>query len=153
MSVSLSFDGFNPGFISSLARNPGVQRLRRRSFFTQNRLPDTRAPVICTACPLRWRSAASDPDSASRARRLRRRIYYLARSESCASVRALRIRILSGCVGGFFMPKNRGTIVMHLSYALRARSAGAPPKNRGTSIHKCAFCYFYCSGLAHPAKA
>ena len=23
------------------------------------------APVICTACPLRWRSAASDPDSAS----------------------------------------------------------------------------------------
>jgi len=105
MSVSLSFDGFNPGFISSLARNPGVQRLRRRSFFTQNRLPDTRAPVICTACPLRWRSAASDPDSASRARRLRRRIYYLARSESCASVRELRIRILSGCVRGFSMPK------------------------------------------------
>ena len=23
------------------------------------------APVICTTCPLRWRSAASDPDSAS----------------------------------------------------------------------------------------
>ena len=103
MSVSLSFDGFNPGFISSLARNPGVQRLRRRSFFTQNRLPDTRAPVICTACPLRWRSAASDPDSASRARRLRRRIYCLARSESCASVRSLGILGFSGCVGGFFV--------------------------------------------------
>lgn len=42
----------------------------------------------------------------SRARRLRRRIYYLARSESCASVRELRIRILSGCVGGLFLPKN-----------------------------------------------
>ena len=32
MSVSLSFDGFNPGFISSLARNPGFQRVRKRFF-------------------------------------------------------------------------------------------------------------------------
>jgi len=40
------------------------------------------APVICTTCPLRWRSAASDPD---------------------LILRALRIRILSGCVGGFFV--------------------------------------------------
>lgn len=67
------------------------------------------APVICTACPLRWRSVASDPD---------------------LILRALRIRILSGCVGGFFMPKNRGT-----------------------SIHKCAFCYFSHPGLACFAKA
>ena len=43
------------------------------------------APVICTACPLRWRSAASDPD---------------------LILRSLRIRILSGCVGGFSMPQN-----------------------------------------------
>ena len=35
MSVSLSFDGFNPGFIFSLARNPGFQRVRRRFFHTQ----------------------------------------------------------------------------------------------------------------------
>ena len=55
--VSLSFDGFNPGF-----------RL-------------------------------------SRARRLRRRIYCLARSESCASVRSLGILGFSGCVGGLFYPK------------------------------------------------
>lgn len=80
--VSLSFDGFNPGF-----------RLVR-------------------------------------ARRLRRRIYYLARSESCASVRELRIRILSGCVRGFSVPENR--II---------------------STRKCAFDYFYCLGLACFAKA
>ena len=67
------------------------------------------APVMCTTCPLRWRSAASDPD---------------------LILRALRIRILSGCVGGFFIPKSGGT-----------------------STHKCAFCYFYCIGLARPAKA
>ena len=67
------------------------------------------APVICTTCPLRWRSAASDPD---------------------LILRALRIRILSGCVRGFFMPKNRGT-----------------------SIHKCAFCYFSYPRLACLAKA
>ena len=51
------------------------------------------------------------------------------------------------------MPKNGYLDSSHPSYALRARSAGAPPKNRGTSIHKCAFCYFYCSGLACLAKA
>ena len=54
---------------------------------------------------------SSHPSYALRARsagasRLRRRIYRLARSESCASVRALRIRILSGCVGGFSIPQN-----------------------------------------------
>ena len=129
--------------------------MRRRSFFTQNQVPDSHAPVICTTCPLRWRFAASNPDlilralririlsgcvrgfscpktgawivrtrhmhyvpaplalrgfgsgfRLVRARRLRRRIYCLASSESCASVRSLRIRILSGCVRGFFMPKN-----------------------------------------------
>ncbi len=89
------------------------------------------APVICTTCPLRWRFAASDPDfRLSEVRRLRRRIYCLARSESCASVRSLGILDFSGCVGGFFMPKNRGT-----------------------STHKCAFCYFCRLGLARPAKA
>lgn len=66
-------------------------------------------PVICTTCPLRWRSAASDPD---------------------LILRALGILDFSGCVGGLFLPKNRDT-----------------------SIHKCAFCYFYCIGLARPAKA
>ena len=45
-------------------------------------------------------------------------------------LRALRIPILSGCVGGFFVPKNRST-----------------------SIHKCAFCYFFHPGLARFAKA
>ena len=43
--VSLSFDGFNPGFISSLARNPGFQRVRRRSFFTQKQ--DYKHPQMC----------------------------------------------------------------------------------------------------------
>lgn len=80
--VSLSFDGFNPGF-----------RLVR-------------------------------------ARRLRRRIYYLARSESCASVRSLGILGFSGCVRGFSMPKSKST-----------------------STHKCAFCYFSHPGLARPVKA
>ena len=51
------------------------------------------------------------------------------------------------------MPKNGYLDSAHPSYALRARSAGAPPKNRGTSIHKCAFCYFSHSGLACLAKA
>ena len=78
MSVSLSFDGFNPGF-----------RLVR-------------------------------------ARRLRRMIYCLARSESCASVRSLGILGFSGCVGGLFLPKIGYLILVHPSYALRARSAGAP---------------------------
>ena len=49
-------------------------------------------------------------------------------------LRSLRIRILSGCVGGFFMPKTM-------------------PKNKGISIHKCAFCYFSYSGLACFTKA
>ena len=51
------------------------------------------------------------------------------------------------------MPENGYLGSSHPSYALRARSARASSQNRGTSIHKCAFCYFYCSGLAHPAKA
>ena len=67
--------------------------------------------------------------------------------------RSLGILGFSGCVGGFFMPKNGYLDSSHPSYALRARSAGAPPKNRGTSIHKCAFCYFSHSGLACLAKA
>ena len=46
----------------------------------------SRVPVICTACPLRWRFAASNPD---------------------LILRELRIRILSGCVGGFSIPKIR----------------------------------------------
>ena len=58
----------------------------------------------CVPAPLTLRGFGSG-FRLSRARRLRRRIYYLARSESCASVRALRIRILSGCVGGFSCPK------------------------------------------------
>lgn len=44
--------------------------------------------------------------------------------------RSLGILGFSGCVGGFFMPKNKGT-----------------------SPHKCAFCYFSYSGLVHFAKA
>ena len=63
------------------------------------------APVICTTCPLRWRSAASDPD---------------------LILRALRIRILSGCVRGFSVPENGYLGSSHPSYALRARSANAP---------------------------
>ena len=83
----------------------------------------------CVPAPLTLRGFGSG-FRLSRARRPRRRIYYLARSESCASVRELRIPILSGCVGGFFVPKNRST-----------------------SIHKCAFCYFSHPGLARFAKA
>lgn len=76
------------------------------------------------------------------------------------------------------MPENGYLGSSHPSYALRARSAGAPrlriridssraqnpdpqrlrrrffmPKNRGTSNHKCAFCYFSHPGLACFAKA
>ena len=51
------------------------------------------------------------------------------------------------------MPKNGYPIVMHPSYALRARSAGAPPKNKGTNIRKCAFCYFSHPRLASFTKA
>ena len=51
------------------------------------------------------------------------------------------------------MLKNGYLGSLHPSYAPRARSSGAPPKNRGTSIHKCAFCYFSHSGLACFAKA
>ena len=35
----------------------------------------------------------------------------------------------------------------------RLRRRSFLPKNKSTSIHKCAFCYFYRSGLARPAKA
>ena len=62
-----------------------------------------------------------------RARRLRRRIYYLARSESCASVRSLRILGFSGCVGGFSCPKTgaqASTNVLSVTFTaqgLRAR--------------------------------
>ena len=51
------------------------------------------------------------------------------------------------------MPKIRHLDSLHPLYALRACSAGAPPKSRGTSIHKCAFCYFSYPGLARFAKA
>ena len=51
------------------------------------------------------------------------------------------------------MPKIRCLGGSHPSYALRARSAGALPKNKGTSTHKCAFCYFSYSGLACFTKA
>lgn len=83
MPVSLSFDGFNPGF-----------RLVR-------------------------------------ARRLRRRIYCLARSESCASVRSLGILGFSGCVRGFSMPKNsyldNWAPVICTTCSLRWRSAASDP--------------------------
>lgn len=70
----------------------------------KNSYLDNWAPVICTTCPLRWRSAASDSLAQNpNPQRLRRR---------------------------FFMPKNKGT-----------------------SLHKCAFCYFSHSGLACFTKA
>ena len=109
----LALRGFNPGFISSLTRNPGFQRLRRRSFFTQNQVPDSHAPVISVSLSF---DGFNPGFRLVRARRLRRRIYCLARSESCASVRSLGILGFSGCVGGFFMPKNGyqlGTRHMH----------------------------------------
>ena len=118
MSVSLSFDGFNPGFISSLARNPGFQRLRRRSFFTQNQVDGQFAPVICTACPLRWRSAASDPD---------------------LILRALRIRILSSCVGGFSCPKTEAQATTNvLSVTFTAQGLRARQKRSKVLFVACA---------------
>ena len=48
--------------------------------------------------------------------------------------RSLGILGFSGCVRGFSMPKTM-------------------PKNKGTSTHKCAFCYFSYSGLARFTKA
>ena len=51
------------------------------------------------------------------------------------------------------MLKNGYLGSLHPSYAPRARSSGAPPKNRGTSIHKCAFYYFSHPGLACFTKA
>ena len=128
MSVSLSFDGFNPGFRPVRAR-----RLRRRIYCLARSescasvrslgilgfsgcvrgfsCPKTGTWIVRTRhmhyvpAPLALRGFGSGFRLVG-ARRLRRRIYCLARSESCASVRALRIRILSGCVRGFFMPKN-----------------------------------------------
>lgn len=127
MSVSLSFDGFNPGFISSLARNPGFQRLRRRSFLPKNGYPIVMHPSYPSHC----RSTASDPDfRLSRGRRLRRRIYCLARSESCASVREFRIRILSGCVRGFACPRTGAqapTNVLSVTFSIQGLRT---PQNR-----------------------
>ena len=86
---------------------------------------------------------------------------YALRARSAGAPR-LRIRIDSSLAQNpnpqrlrrrSFLPKIRCPMVMHPSYALRARSAGAPPKNRGTSIHKCAFCYFSYPGLACFTKA
>lgn len=99
----LALRGFESGFDSSRAQNPDSQRVRRRSFFTQNQVPDSHAPVISVSLSF---DGFNPGFRLVGARRLRRRIYCLARSESCASVRELRIRILSGCVRGFFMPKN-----------------------------------------------
>ena len=86
---------------------------------------------------------------------------YALRARSAGAPR-LRIRICSSLAQNpnpqrlrrrFFMPKIRHLDSLHPSYALRAPSAGAPPKSRGTSIHKCAFCYFSYPGLARFAKA
>ena len=77
----------------------------------------------CVPAPLALRGFGSG-FRLSRARRLRRRIYYLARSESCASVRSLGILSFSGCVGGLFYPKT-GTWVArtrHMHYV------PAPPR-------------------------
>ena len=104
----LALRGFGSGFDSSRAQNPDPQRLRKGFFYTRKQafLLRTRTRHMhYVPAPLALRGFGSGFRLVG-ARRLRRRIYCLARSESCASVRELRIRILSGCVRGFFTPKN-----------------------------------------------
>ena len=82
MPVSLSFDGFGSGFDSSLAQNPDPQRLRRRFFYTQNRVHKQSCTrhMHYVPAPLALRgfgsgfdsSLAQNPDP----QRLRRRFFY-----------------------------------------------------------------------------